>query len=486
MTTIELAWTLHQARIRVVDALLEEVQEHVLLCLPDAVVLSELGPLTRRFVADYLERVLEHSYRGPQAEQAGLPAVDESWRDAVERSCDPMSLAVFRLRYGDGLPPAEVGRHCGLDLSSLQAVIEGLRELMREEVRVRTGSAGVGVAWIDALLTRVATAAGESCPDAAVLVSIAQELEPVSRQERRLRAHVDACPHCARGVRLLRAGILRPDHLLSTEGLASAEDEVQLLAVHLHPQARQHLRGLAGAFGRAVLRVGEDSLLVNIARAPEWKEVLAERTRMGLPSRDQLRGALYRGRGRWTSRVVIGPAPITALELSRAKPWGEVDDIPSLPEPLPPPPSVARWWTGAVAVGTLAVLLGSWVLLEREDLASFPLDARLIDGGGAVVARFDVDDRAYVNIYSIGPDGITARLESSTAADKMDLATGEGDFELITLEQGLVIVSAPAPIGDLAQVWTGLDLSVGGAEAIRQRISNLHPDSDVAVFWDGD
>jgi len=483
--TIEMAWTMHQARIKVVDALLDEVREHVLLSLPTDLGLAEVGPWTRRLVADYLERVLEHSYRGPQPEQADLPAVDETWRYAIEEACDPMSLAVLRLRFGDGLSPADVARHCSLDLSSLQAVIEGLRELMRTEARARMGSAGGGVAWTDALLSRVVTAVGASCPDAAVLVGIVQGREAVSRQEQRFHAHASSCPHCARGVRLLRAGVLQPTHLQS-DGADRPDGRVHLLALHLHPHARQHLRGLAAALGRGVLRVGEDSLLIDLGHASTWKQVLAQRARMGLPSRDQIRGALYCGPGRWTSRVVIGPAPVHALDLSRARPWGEVDDIPALPEPLPPPPSVARWWTGAVAVGTLAVLVGSWVLLEREDRAAYPLDAEISDGGGAVMARFDVDNLAFVNAYTFGPSGVVPELESATAADKAELATGEGDYELVTLDPGVVIVSSPGPIADLDQVWRSPDLLTLGEAGIRERIQAIQPDSDVAVFWDGD
>jgi hypothetical protein len=483
--TIELAWSLHQARIKVVDALLEEVREHVLLSMPDGLDLAEVGPWTRRLVADYLERVLEHSYRGPQQEQANLPAVDESWRHAIEAACDPMALAVLRLRYGDGLTPSEVAQHCGLDLSSLQAVIEGLRELIRAEARSRLGSVGPGVAWSDALLTRVATSVGVSCPDGEILIGIVQGHQPVTQQEQRLHAHAGACPHCARGVRLLRAGILQPRHLRGLGQTLRPADTVHLLALHLHPHARQHLRGLAGALGR-VLRVGEDSLLVDLSRSPDWKDVLAQRARMGLPSRDQIRGALHRGPGRWSSRLVIGPAPVTALDLSRARPWGEVDDIPALPDPLPPPPSVARWWSVAAAVGTVAVLVGGWVLLEREDLAVYPLTAQITDGGGAVVARFDVDDLAFVNAYTFGPDGVTPELESATAADKAKLATGDGDFQLVTLEPGLVIVSSPGPIADLDQVWRSRELLSEGAAGIRERILAIQPDSDVAVFWDGD
>ncbi len=484
--TVELAWKLHQARIRVVDALVEEVREHVLLSLPEQLTLADAGAWTRRLVADYLERVLEHSYRGPRAEQRGLPRVDESWRQAIELGCDPLALAVLRLRYGDGLPPAQVAQLCQLDLSSLQAVIEGLRELARGEARARRGDAvQPGVAWTDALLEKIASAAGASCPDAAVLVSVAQGLEPSSRMEQRQRAHVDNCPHCARGVRLLRAGILRHDQILDLPSAPEAPT-VNLLALHVHPHARQHVKALTAAFGRAALRVGEDSLLVDVRRATEWRQLLADRARMGRPSRDQVRGSLLDGPGRWSSRVAIGPTPVRALELSRARPWGEVDGIPALPDPLPPPPSVARWWTGAVAAGALAVLVGSWVLLEREQAATFPIFAELRDGGGALAARFDVDDRAYLNAYVISEEGVKTELESRSAADKAALATGDGDFELVTLGSGLIIVSAPTPVDDLGPILDSPGLLVDGPEGVRDRIQAVHPDSDVAVFLAGD
>ncbi len=487
VVTVELAWKLHQARIRVVDALVDEVREHVMLSLPSGLAPPDVGPWTRRLVADYLGRVLEHSYRGPQPEERGLPRVDETWRQAIEVACDPLTLAVLRLRYGDGLPAAQVARHCRLDPSSLQAIIEGLRELMRSEARARTDD-GVqqGVAWIDALLEKVAGAAGASCPDASVLVGVLHGSQPTSRMEQRQHDHVDGCPHCARGVRLLRAGILLPDQLLEPPESDKPPATVDLLAIHVHPHARQHVKALAGAFGRAVLLVGEDSLLVDTSRAKDWKALLAERARMGLPSRDQVRGAVFGGPGRWTARVAIGPAPVHALELSRARPWGEVDGIPALPEPLPPPPSVARWWTGAVGVGAVAVLVGGWVLLEREQHATFPISAELRAGGGAIVARFDVDDRAYVNAYTIGTGGVATELESRSAADKASMATGDGDFELVTLESGLVIVSAPAPLDDLEQLFGSRDLLSRGPQGIRERIQALHPDSDVAVFLAGD
>lgn len=487
VVTIEAAWCLHRARIRLSDALLDEVREHVLLSVPRDAALSDLGPLTERFVADYLDRVMEHGYRGPPPVPSGLPRVDESWRQALEQACDPLSLAILRLYHGDGLPEGQVARQCGVDVGTVHAVREGLRELVRAEARARLRTPLTpGPAWADALLTRVASAFGANCPDAILLLPISSGGEPDGGQERRAREHAQGCPHCSRAVRLLRAGLLSASQIASTEPPRPAEATVGLLALLLHPHARQHLKGLMAALRPGVLRVGDDALLVDVGRVPGWKDALAERVRMGLPSRDHLRGAFVRGSGRWSARVVLGAAPLHALDRARARPWGEVDDIPALPDPMPPPPSVARWWSGAVAVGAVAVLVGTWTLIGRRSEAVFPLDVRIVRGGGAVTARFEVDDRAYVNAYVLGPRGVVTELESKSAADKADIATDDGAFELVTFQPGLIIVSAPAPVDDLAPVFASADLRSGGGRQLRERILSLHPESDVAVFLSDD
>lgn len=487
IVTVEAAWCLHRARIRISDALLDEVREHVLLSLPTAASLTDLGHLTQRLVADYLDRVVDHGYRGPLPDTTGLPQADEGWRLAIEEACDPLSLAVLRLHYGDGQPEGQVARQCRVDVGTVRAVCEGLRELARAEARVRLQApAPPGLAWSDALLARVAGTFGASCPDAALLLPLLGGGEPDGGQERRAREHAETCPHCSRAVRLLRAGLLSPLQLCPAEPPRRPEGTVGLLALLLHPHARQHLKGLMAALRPGVLRVGSDALLVDIGRVPEWKDALAQRTRMGLPSRDHLRGALHRGPGRWTSRVVLGPAPLHTLDQARARPWGDVDEISALPDPLPPPPSVARWWSSAAVVGLVAVLVGSWVLLDQDSHAVFPLSAEVQRGGGALTARFEVDDRAYVNAYGLGPRGVVPELVSRSAADKADIATDDGAFELVTLQPGLLIVSAPAPVDDLGPVFASLDPWAGGARGLRERILSLHPDSDVAVFLAGD
>jgi hypothetical protein len=451
------------------------VREHVLVSLPAIPSPSGIEAAADLFVQEYLERARSGRYKGP-LQPVREPPVDVAWRRLVEEACDPTVLAVFRLRYGDGAAPAQVMRTCGLDAGTFQAVLEGLREVVREEAQSR-GMPSLPPGAADALLERVAAAAGDDCPPASDLAALVGTPAKPPHAE-----HVGGCPRCARTVRLLRAGLLAPSDLDPPSPFPPPAPEIGLLALHLHPQGRAHLASLAAALGSGARTVGEDSLLVDLGRGDAWRDVLLQRIRMGLPARDHIRGAVVRGPGRWTSRAVLGPAPLTALETSRARTWGEVEGIPLLPDPLPRPPSVARLWTGAILIGLLAALAGVWLLAGRDRGTRWEIDARGDLGGGAVRVRFDVDDQAFIDAYDLGPHGVRPVLRSAVAADKVAIATGDGDFEVVSFGSfgnGVVVVSSAEALPDLQEVLGGL--SGSDREAVVDRIRALRPDADVVV-----
>ncbi len=472
--TSRVAWQLRRARVRSTPSVLAEVREHVLLSMPAIPEPSEIEVAADLLILEYLERTRGGRYRGPPQSPA-LPPVDVTWRRAVEAACDPTVLAVFRLRYGDGAPPAEVLRTCRIDAATLQTVLEGLREVVREEVQAR-GHPPLSPGAADALLERVAATAGDDCPPAGDLAALA-----AAPDGRPAAEHVAGCPRCARTVRLLRAGLLTPADLLPPDPWPPATSRISILALHLHPQGRAHLKSLAGALGSCARAVGEDSLLVDPGRGDEWRDRLLQRIRMGLPARDHVRGALAHGPGRWTPRAVLGPVPIRALEASRARTWGEVEGIPLLPDPMPHPPSVARLWTVAILVGLLAGLAGTWLVVGRGTGARWPLDAHADLAGGAVRVRFDVDNRAFVDAWDLGPQGARPILRSTKVADKGALATGEGDFEVVSFRSGVVLVSSGEPLPDLGEILGGLAGPGQDRGAVEDRIRALRPDAGVVV-----
>jgi hypothetical protein len=480
--SVRMAWNCRRLRIRARPELLDELSEHVLLSLPEPMNLAEMELFADFCFTDLLDRVRLGRYRGPQGDAVSKLQISDGWRRSIEAACDPVALAVFHLRYSDGLHPETVARAADLDISEVQAAIEGLREIMRLEATAHGLEAELLTpGWLDTLLSRVASASGEDCPEPYVLAGLALGLEE-SRAPVGVRKHVGGCPRCARAVRLLRAGALDPRFFVTPPPGLQHTPTVTLVALHFHPAARHHIRDFVAALGSGARLAGADSILVDVDQVPAWDQVVIQRVRMGLPKRDHIRGAVTRAAGRWGARCILGPAPVLALETSRSRPWGDIDGITSLPEPLPPPPSVARWWSSAIAAGLLALAVGLLVLVEGGAHATYAFETEESWDAGGLSVRFDVDDMACLNAYRIGPAGVQVELESLSAADKARFATGEGDFELKVGTGGLVLVSSPEPLVGIQGLVMGSPETASGRSAIRNQVRARYPEADVAVF----
>lgn len=480
---VRIAWELYRARIRPSLDLVSDVREHVFLSMPAGLEINEVEARTSALLVDYLERFRKGRYQRLGAQTPPLPAVDASWRRAVEAATDPLARAVLRVHYADGTSLAEMSRVHRLSPASLTASMEGLRELARLECRQRTHApCPTAAGWADALLARIAVAADASCPPPDQVLTVSGGLLPSSPAVDQVRRHLAGCPRCVRLVRLVRSRAIDPALLVAPSVFPPEPSNVEILAFHLHPRGREHLPALLHALGRAARPAGDDSILVDVAAAPEWVTAVTERVRLGMPAREHLRAALYRGAGRWTRRAVLGPAPVLALEASRARPWGEVDGAAALPDPLPPPPSVARWWTTAILAGLLAAVAGTWVLMPERPDPAYPLMSLVRFEGGAVDVRFDVDDRAVVNVYALEGGSVRPLLESAVPADKASLATGDGGYEAVTLEDGVIVVSLPEPVAELRDVVAAAVVGALDEEMLRTRILALEPRADVVVF----
>jgi hypothetical protein len=480
--SVRMAWNLRRLRIKVRPELLDELDDHVLSSLPEPMSLSEMELFADFCFADFLDRVRQACYRGPQGDAVSKLPISDTWRRSIEAACDPIALSVFRLRFGDGLHPELVARTAQLDISEVQAAIEGLREIMRLEGAAHGLEADLLTpAWLDTLLSRVASTSGEDCPEPGLLAALALGLD-TGTGPNQARKHVGACPRCARAIRLLRAGVLEPRHFTSAPPVHRYPHTLTLVALHLHPTARHHRRDLLAALGDGARTAGNDSILVDAERVPAWDQVVLQRVRMGLPRREHIRGAVTRAPGLWGARCILGPAPVLALETSRSRPWGEIDGIPNLPESLPPPPNVARWWSSAIAAGLLALAVGLLVLMGGGTRATYSFESKEFWGSNGLTVRFDIDDMAFLNAYQFTPAGIKVELESRTAADKAAFATGEGDFELEVAPGGLVLVASPEPLIGIQGLVVGSPDTAAGRSTIKNQVRARYPDADVAVF----
>lgn len=465
--TIRVAWELLVHGVRPRPAVLREVREHVLWLLPEQVGLTEAEALATLAVGDWLARAAGTLGPLPVDEDATiLPS--PGWRAALLRDADPIHATVFRLHYGDGMDLAQLETRSGIAAPLLRAAREAVREGARavlEEDGVSTE--GWSVARLDRMIARVANTSGDVCPG------------PVGLATDPGRAHAQDCPRCARALRLMRAGVLSPSDLFAPEdGELLPRQGVDLLVVQIHPDARRARGGVLARFEDAARVVNGEFIVVDVARCPDAEARLREVVEQRQPAPDRVRAARRVVRGRWGRKALLGPGPARLLEDVQGLEWGAVEGLAALPEPLPEPPSAARWWMGAV----LMALLAAFAAAVAARGAGLPPEVELeataaVDGG----ARFDTEDAAYVDVLAVRAGSVSPLLHSTSPADKGAWATGDGAYLVRAEADALVVIAAASPLEDTTAIAAGIGAATGGVDELVRRVRDRYPRAAVAV-----
>jgi len=468
--TVRVAWELHRQKIRVTRDTLDAAREHVFLSLPEDASATFAERLTSPLTQDFVARVAKHRYQAVSLQERLPDRQLASLRRTLEKACDPIGLYVLRLHYGERWPLSTLGPHVNFPIPELNAVREGLRALTRLLLEESGLDEGLGtVDALDAALSDIALAPYGVCPSPDTL------LDPQGRD------HAEGCPRCGRAVRLLQAGVLVQQDLLPGPALFE-QGKATALALQIHPEASESRDALLAQFPGSATPSGEDFILVDVDHAPQWQARLMQRIRVGQPRGDHIRGAIHLGRGRWIARGLLGPVALGVLDETRAQPWGQIDGVEALPNTLPPPPSVARWWSFALLSSAIAILAGLALLKPTGAQAAFPITGAHDYGGGAISVSFDVNDRAYLGVWSIDVAGrVQAILEPENPAAKSEIATQRGDFEVITVKPRLVLASANLPMPELPAILQGLTgvERAAYADALIDRVSTLYPGAEV-------
>ncbi len=453
--TIRVAWDLLRSGVQPRPPTLRAARDHALWRLPPNVNVGYAEARASAAVEDYLARCAgRYTSAAPDPDLAIQPS--PAWRESIVSASDPIHEAVLRLHYADGLPLEEVERRTRLEA----ALLRGARDAVRELARSVVGEDGVSLegwepARLDRLLVRIATAAGDFCPGPGGLAT-----DPG-------RAHAEGCPRCSRALRMFREGVLSPGDLFPPEdGACVPTATLDLCCISVHPDARKQARALARTLGDAVRVLPEDLLLVDAARV-DLQSVLVQAAEAGAPPAARLRIVRRTVSGRWVPRAVIGPGVDALLATLQGMAWGEVEGLEPLPEPLPPPPSAARYWVGAAFVGLLAVAAGVWTVQPSTPATDVALEA-LFEPGGVL---FDTDDDAWIEVIALRGGEADVVFHSDSPGAKGKLATGDGRFRFDTDADALVLVASRARLDGIERVL-GV-LPVGDARPIDVLVGRL-------------
>ena len=432
--TVRIAWTLLSMGVRVRPDVLRDARQNAVLHLEPTESLTHAEDVAEACTRRLVSRARRRGDSDPWPQDWAMP-VSARWRRSLDRSMTPRARAVLKHHYADNRPLAHLASKMELDLIALEAARGGLREVVR-----RAGlKDGVPLEqWsperIDRLLSRLAAFSATSCPP---LIDVLDGAH---------RSHTSHCTRCDRARRLIRRGILTLEDLVPPSLGARPGTDTQLLAIHLHPSGRHHRAGLLAELGSIAFPVDDDVLLIDMAEPEPVKRVLHLAAELGVPSRDHIRGCLVSGRGVWSRFGLLGPLATDGITEARLRPWGTIDSIGELPEPLPEPPSAAPLWAAVLALA--AVLL---VLLRLTVLAPVPVDTphnlqtAFVEGRHGHWASFDVDDDALVSVIAQTEEGLKVVLASTGAGDKAALALGDGSYRAHA-SGPLLIAAHPEPL----------------------------------------
>jgi hypothetical protein len=463
--TVRVAWSLMMAGIRLRPAVLKDARDHVLYSLPRHIDADEAEQRTEELAQDYLNRVQGGRIRRVTAggrEELGLHA---GLRARLVAALDPVSDAVLRLHYGDGMPLEQVERTAAIEGSALVAAQEGLRIAVRELLY----GEGIDGAWtsqrLDQALGRLANMAQPGCP---------APLELLSDQH---RAHVDGCPRCSRAVRLIRGGLIAPSDLVA-ESDGQPHPEVVIGALILHPDARRVRRKLERAMGPGAVRAGPDVWLMSKDELARMGPGLRALVSDGVLPRHHLRGAVVRGPGRWSGASLLGPTAVEAVESARARPWSEIDTLGELPPPRPAPPRATRWWVASALLMGLTAIVGVETFKPRAQQPDAPIQASFMEAEDGWEITFDMDDLAVLDIVALSDDGLNI-VHRDVRAERGQWATGGGEYRVYVPDTHVALIASTAGVQDLSVLVKAARSTPTPFEALKSQVLLAHP----TVAW---
>ncbi|MEC7985864.1 MAG: hypothetical protein VX278_11920 [Myxococcota bacterium] len=446
--TIRIAWELSLLGIPTSKELLENAREHILRSIPSNYTVEEAERFAIIYTHDFMDRLNIQRYARPEADDDLRMHIPQEWRMRIEKNASSLGRSVFRYHYRDGFSLEEIAAKLGVSVQKVQRSKKKLHVLIRKVVLFSHETKP------DTLKEEISSWSPERIDRLLGRVAIVAELEDFDFQNilsMEGRVHM-GCPRVYHAYRLLQEGAISLNDLKQPEEDMLTSETIKLLALVLHPDGRRHGRLLDKELQDFAISAQGNVWLIAAEDIPEVQDILIALAEENRPPRHHLRGALVHGSGAWFDDLLLGPLAVRAIEAARARPWGEIDGMDTLPAPLPPPKKAVKTWVLAVLSFAMSAFLLHWSFANDEYIPRYPIEAVSHSDQQTVRIRFDVSDDALIHIiqYSNGEFEV---LHQNLRREKGVLATGDGRYFYQATADRLIVVSSDLKIEDWGEIF---------------------------------
>jgi len=466
--TVRVAWTLLRLGVNVKPDTLRNLREHVVFHVNPDWSLQVVEDHAEHLVTQFVHRVRVGDVTDLSEDYAII--IEERWVRSVQQSLNHTASVLLHHHYGDGRPLEEIERRFQTDRIELAAAQAGLRALLRTVAHTIEDIESWPPPRVDTLLRRVAAWTPDACPP------IHDVLDGHHYE------HAHRCVRCSRARRLVQGGLIHARDLLPPKDTVRPSGQARALALHFHPDARQHRAAVERELSVPAQRIGDDLLLVQADDLQAVQRIIEMAAEVGAPHRDHLRGVMLQGPGRWSRHGLLGPLAARARGAVRSRPWGRVDSLGELPPVLPPPPSAAPIWALVVVLVLITAFLARPAAesMFTADV-DHPLDAKFATLRDGMWADFDVHDAALITVVSADATDLQVIHRSKHPADKAELAVGDGRFRVQTPGDGVLLVSSSTPLTDLDGWIQNALQQPSSLDDLARTIGKNDPKADIRV-----
>lgn len=232
--------------------------------------------------------------------------------------------------------------------------------------------------------------------------------------------------------------------------------------------------------GPGAVRAGPDVWLMSKDELAQMGPGIRGLVSDGVLPRHHLRGAVVRGRGRWSGTVLLGPTAIEAIESARSRPWSEIDTLGELPPPRPTPPKPTRWWLTAAALVVLTAAVGVDTFKPQPLQPDVPIEATFTAAEEGWEITFDMADLSVLDVVALGADGLTV-VHSDVRASRGEWSTGSGAYRLYVPDPHVALIASTAGVDDLGTLVQAARSSPTPFQTLESQVRLAHP----TVAWVG-